>query len=356
MLKLRSDIISPWAQNSLNILRAEARRTGDTHMRIFPLPQEWNIDLYLKDESALPTGSLKHRVARALIEDALRLGKITEDTILVEASSGSTAVSEAYFARLLGLRFVAVVPEKTSPRKLETIASYGGEIHPVHDPSEVYRIAENLGAQPNWYYVNQFANASSIHHHSEDGTSLVGSIFHQLGYERFPIPKWVVVGAGTGGTSAGISEYCRTKKHDTQVAVVDPDGSVFYEAWKTGQRDLKGIGSNIEGIGRPRVEPAFQPDLIDHMIRVTDNQSIAGMQILSKIMGIDAGPSTGTNLYGALQLAKQMRERNEQGSIVTLVCDSADRYHDTYYDSDWLRLMGFNPDSTEAELNNLLGQ
>lgn len=346
--------VSPWALHSLEVLRAEARRTGDTHMRTFPLPAQWNIDLYLKDESALPTGSLKHRVARSLFEDALRCGALNAQTTLVEASSGSTAVSEAYFARLLGLRFVAVVPHNTSAKKLETIAGHGGQIHEVANPGEVYGVAEELGAQENWHYVNQFANASKVHQFCDDRTSLVGSIFHQLEYERFPTPQWVVVGAGTGGTGAGIGSYCREHGRATKVCVVDPEGSVFLEAWQTGNRDLAGAGSKIEGIGRPRVEPAFQPDMIDHMVIITNDQSIAGMHLLTEVMGIEAGPSTGTNLFGALQIARQMYDRQEQGSIVTLICDSADRYQDTYYDPSWLAREGINPDNASAELHALL--
>jgi cysteine synthase A len=103
-----------WADEAVRRIEADANRSADTHLHAFPLPPAWNIDLYLKDESVHPTGSLKHRLARSLFLYGLCNGWITEGTTIVEASTGSTAVSEAYFARFLGLPFVAVMPATTS--------------------------------------------------------------------------------------------------------------------------------------------------------------------------------------------------------------------------------------------------
>src|SRR5690606_23910689 len=107
-------IMSDWVSSAIHVLEADANRSADTHLHLFPLPADWGIDLYLKDESVHPTGSLKHRLARSLILYGLVNGLIDEDTTLVESSSGSTAVSEAYFARMLGLNFITVVPRSTS--------------------------------------------------------------------------------------------------------------------------------------------------------------------------------------------------------------------------------------------------
>src|SRR5918995_1133824 len=107
-----------WANEAIRRVEADAHRSADTHLHVYPLPPEWGIDLYLKDESVHPTGSLKHRLARSLFLYALANGWIREGTPVVEASSGSTAVSEAYFAELLGLPFVAVMPRSTSREKV----------------------------------------------------------------------------------------------------------------------------------------------------------------------------------------------------------------------------------------------
>ena len=120
-------------------LEADANRSADTHLHTFPLPEEWGIDLYLKDESVHPTGSLKHRLARSLFLYGLCNGWITERTTIVEASSGSTAVSEAYFARFLGLPFIAVMPASTSPEKIALIEAQGGHVPPGRRPDDGVR-------------------------------------------------------------------------------------------------------------------------------------------------------------------------------------------------------------------------
>lgn len=120
--------------------------------------------------------------------------------------------------------------------------------------------------------------------------------------------------------------------------MVDPENSVFYDYYHTRDAALtRNCGSKIEGIGRPRVEPSFIPDVVDEMRAIPDAASVATIYWLEKILGRKAGASTGTNLYGALQLACEMKRRGEQGSIVTLLCDSGERYLDTYYNPEWVK-------------------
>ncbi len=155
--------------------------------------------------------------------------------------------------------------------------------------------------------------------------------------EPHPIPHTVVMSAGTGGTSATIGRYIRYKGLSSQLVVVDPEFSVFFDSFKNNDHTLTATrGSRIEGIGRPKVEASFQHDVIDDMIAVPDAASIATMHWLNNTMGIKAGPSTGTNLWGALSIAEQMKQRGEMGSIVTLMCDSGERYGETYYNAGWV--------------------
>ena len=130
----RACLAREWADEAVRRIEADANRSADTHLHAFPLPEEWGIDLYLKDESVHPTGSLKHRLARSLFLYGLCNGWITEGTTIVEASSGSTAVSEAYFARFLGLPFVAVMPASTSPEKIALIEAQGAVVSPGRRP------------------------------------------------------------------------------------------------------------------------------------------------------------------------------------------------------------------------------
>ncbi|MDQ1182644.1 MULTISPECIES: PLP-dependent cysteine synthase family protein [unclassified Rhodococcus (in: high G+C Gram-positive bacteria)] len=342
-----------WVENALRIVEADANRSADTHLHPFPLPAEWGIDLYLKDESVHPTGSLKHRLARSLFLFGLANGDIGPRTTLVEASSGSTAVSEAYFARLIGLEFVAVMPATTSPTKIALIERYGGICRLVEHSGAVYDVAEELGAQKDWLYLDQFTNASVVTDW-RGNNSIAASIFDQMALERFPVPTWVVVGAGTGGTSATIGRYCRYRRVPTRVCVVDPEGSAFFEAWRDDTRDAVGTGSRIEGIGRPRVEPSFVPAVIEHMVQIPDAASVAAVRMLDQVTGLHAGGSTGTNLVGAFRLAADMKARGEQGSIVTLLCDGGERYEGTYYDDAWVSSHGMNLDAHRACIDHFL--
>ncbi|RYF82156.1 MAG: pyridoxal-phosphate dependent enzyme, partial [Comamonadaceae bacterium] len=152
---------SSWLATALRRIEADYQRSADTHLIPLDLPifSSAGIDLYLKDESTHPSGSLKHRLARSLFLYALVNGQVRAGTTIVEASSGSTAVSEAYFARLLGLPFVAVMPRNTSPEKVAQIAFYGGRSHFVDRADEVYEEARALAARTGGHYMDQFTNA-----------------------------------------------------------------------------------------------------------------------------------------------------------------------------------------------------
>ena len=343
-----------WTHRALALIAADHCRSADTHLIALPLPawQARGIDLYLKDESTHPTGSLKHRLARSLFLYALCNGWLHEDTTVVEASSGSTAVSEAYFARLLGLPFVAVMPRNTSQEKIDQIHFHQGQCHFVETAGEVYEAARQIAQQQGGHYMDQFTYAERATDW-RGNNNIAQSIFDQMACERHAVPRWIVVGAGTGGTSATIGRYLRYVGHGTQLCVADPAGSVFAAYHR--ERDATAIapGSRIEGIGRPRVEPSFIPTLIDRVLEVEDAYSIAAMHALCALIGRRVGPSTGTNLVAMLALAREMQARGEQGAIVSLLCDSGERYLKTYFDADW-SLARFG--DTRAASKGLLAQ
>ena len=333
---------SSWLHQAIARIEADYQRSADTHLIALPLPAfaAAGIDLYLKDESTHPTGSLKHRLARSLFLYALCNGWVREGATVVEASSGSTAVSEAYFARLLGLPFVAVMPRSTSAEKVALIEFYGGRCHFVEHAGEVYDAARTIAQQTGGHYMDQFTYAERATDW-RGNNNIAESMFTQMQRERHPVPRWIVVGAGTGGTSATIGRYVRYQKHASQVCVADPAGSVFAAYHRTGDASLTAPGSRIEGIGRPRVEASFIRTLVDRMEEVQDVDSIAAMRVLSQLLGRRVGPSTGTNFVAMLRLAQEMRARGEAGSILSLLCDAGERYLPTYHDPDWvLRSMG----------------
>ena len=325
-----------WINNAIRKIEADYQRSADTHLIKLDLPTLDGIDLYLKDESTHPTGSLKHRLARSLFLYAISNGWIGPNTPIIESSSGSTAVSEAYFARLLGLPFIAVVPRKTASKKIEMINFYGGKAHFVERSDEIYAESRRLAEELNGHYMDQFTYAERATDW-RGNNNIADSIFNQMQLEDNPEPTWIVMSPGTGGTSATIGRFIRYQKYDTKLCVVDPENSVFHDYFKTGNKELTlECGSRIEGIGRPRVEPSFIPGVIDEMRTISDIASVATARWLENILGRKAGASTGTNLFGALQLACEMQQRGEKGSIVTLLCDSGERYLDTYYNDEWV--------------------
>lgn len=332
-----------WVREAIALVEADANRSADTHLHPFPLPRAWGIDLYLKDESVHPTGSLKHRLARSLFLYGLCNGWIHRGTTVIEASSGSTAVSEAYFAQLLGLPFVAVMPQTTSPEKIALIEFYGGRCHLVAEASAIYDEARRLEVECGGHYLDQFTYAERATDW-RGNNNIAESIYDQMALERHPIPSWIVVGAGTGGTSATIGRFIRYRRHNTRLCVADPENSAFYPSWTGGDcESVCATPSRIEGIGRPRVEASFVPGVLDAMVSVPDAASIATMRWTSSVLGRSVGGSTGTAMWAALGLVRQMRDRGEQGSVVTLLCDGGERYAHTYYNDQWLADRGIDP-------------
>jgi cysteine synthase A len=330
-----------WIRQAVATIEADFGRSADTHLLKVELPAISSVDLYLKDESTHPTGSLKHRLARSLFLYGLCNGHIGAGTTIVEASSGSTAVSEAYFAKLLGLRFIAVVPKNTSREKIDKIGFYNGECHFV-EPGDIYAEAARMADELDGHYMDQFTFAERATDW-RGNNNIAESIFEQLSREPFPTPTWIVVGAGTGGTSATIGRFIRYQRHDTQLCVADPENSVFYESYMSGDRTLTSdLASNIEGIGRPRVEPSFVPSVIDRMIKVPDAASYATLHFLEQILDRRCGGSTGTNVYAAFEIIAEMNAAGVEGSVVTMLCDGGERYENSYYNRDWLDRNGFD--------------
>jgi cysteine synthase A len=345
-----------WIRHAIATLEAEAARSADTHLIRLDLPAFPGIPLYFKDESVHPTGSLKHRLGRSLFLYAICNGWLERDRPVIEASSGSTAISEAYFARLLALPFIAVMPRHTSRQKIAQIEFFGGMCHLI-DGTDVYGAAQQLAEERGGHYMDQFTHAERATDW-RGNNNIAESIFRQMQLEPDPVPRWIVVGAGTGGTSATLGRYirygCAHHEQRTMLAVVDPENSVFLDYYRTGDPMLTlERGSRIEGIGRPRVEPSFLPHVIDRMIRVPDADSMAALRVLEKLLGRRCGGSTGTNFVGALQLMAEMKAAGETGPVVTLICDGGDRYAGSYYDDAWLASQRIDITGPRARLARL---
>ena len=329
-----------WVAAAIRKIEADFNRSADTHLIPLPLPGYPGIDVYLKDESSHPTGSLKHRLARSLFLYALANGWLGEGSTVIEASSGSTAVSEAYFARLLGLPFIAVMPASTSPEKIAAIEFQGGRCHLVESACMINVVSTQLACETGGHFMDQFTYAERATDWRANN-NIAESIFKQMAQEPHPVPEWIVCGPGTGGTSATLGRYVRYGRHHTRVLCADPENSVFYDYFASSldgcadaSMELSG-GSRIEGIGRPRVEASFIPSCVDAMAKVPDALSLAAMRHVSAVLGRRVGGSTGTNFVGVLRAAQAMAEAGAGGSLVSILCDSGDRYAHSYYNPDW---------------------
>jgi cysteine synthase A len=342
-----------WVHGAVDALEREAARSADTHLLKIDLRGFPGIDFYFKDEAAHPTGSLKHRLARSLYLYALCNGRLHQGQAVVDASSGSTAIAEAWFARLLGLEFTAVMPACTAPAKIRAVEALGGACDLVDDPAEVHARAA-AHAKQGACHLDQFGLAERATDW-RGNNNIAESILGQLAREPHPQPAWIVCGAGTGGTSASIGRYLRYRRLPTRLCIAEPTGSAYAHGWRSRDAEARASGPTvIEGIGRPRVEPGFLFEIADAVAEIDDEASIAAMRLLEELLGRRYGGSSGTNLVACLQLACGMRERGERGSIVGLLCDRGERYAETLFDPDWLGARALDPTRWLAALRECL--
>jgi cysteine synthase A len=342
-----------WLSEAIKKIEADFNRSSDTHLVPLRLAAYPDIDIYLKDESSHPTGSLKHRLARSLFLYALVNGWLEQGKPVIEASSGSTAVSEAYFAHLLELPFIAVMPETTSPEKIAAIRFQGGECHLVANSASLHDASVKLAKECGGHFLDQFTYAERATDWRANN-NIAESIFTQMRFERHPVPRWIVTSCGTGGTSATLGRYVRHRRHDTGILCVDPENSAFLDYFKSCinkqpyPADEYKLSSRIEGIGRPLPEPSFIPQCVDTMLRIPDALSLAAMRFVSHSLGRKVGGSTGTNFAGVLWLAERMQRKGVQGSIVTILCDGGERYAHSYYNPQWYIDSGIDTSQADA--------
>lgn len=334
-----------WVNAAVECLAREAQGARDTPLRTLALPGFPGIELFLKDESAHPTGSLKHRLARSLFLYALCNGRLVRGQGAIDASSGSTAISEAWFARMLRVPFTAVMPETTAPGKIRELRKLGARCELVGSDVDCTAMARAIAARDHLCFLDQFGLAERATDW-RGNNNIAESIIGQMAAHGHPDPAWIVCGAGTGGTSATIGRYLRYRRMSTSLCVAEPTASAFVHGWNARRAGRCWDGAPvaeatvIEGIGRQRIEPGFVFDVVDAIVEVDDAASIAHMRALELRLGRRYGGSSGTNLAACLVLARRMRERGERGSIVSLLCDRGERYAETLFDGRWLSAQG----------------
>ncbi|MCC3764507.1 pyridoxal-phosphate dependent enzyme [Glycomyces sp. TRM65418] len=320
-----------WARGAITALRAEPAPATPLRRAI---ARFGGAVVHLKDESAHPSGKLKHRLIRDLLLHALASGDLREGATLVEATGGGGALSLGHFANLLGLPFTAVMPARAHPAQVAAIESLGGRCELVDPPLAIYTTAERIAAQDNGFYLDMFNRAEAA---TDWRTGNIGS---ELLAQCDTPPGWVVCGAGTGITAATLARHFRYADAPTRVAVADPGHSAYFPGWASGDPGYgTGMPSRVPGIGRPRIEPAFRIDLADRVVPVPDAASIAAMRYLAERTGTRYGPATGTCLWAARQLAART---GATGAMVIVAGEGGERYRDTYYSDAWLAGKGID--------------
>ena len=309
--------------------------------------------LFLKLEHHNPGGSIKDRIARSMIEDAEREGRIQPGSLIVEATAGNTGLGLALVAALKGYRLLIVVPDKMSQEKIFHLRAMGAEIvmarsdvtkgHPEYYQD---RAAEIARTTPGAYYINQFANPANPRAHEEStGPEIWAQMQHDV--------DAVVAGVGTGGTITGLSRFFAHASPDTDIVLADPEGSVLADYVKT-QTLSKDVGSwLVEGIGEDFIPPVCDLSRVKKAYSIADAESFEVLRTLLKTEGIMAGTSSGTLIAAALRYC---REQAAPRRVVTLVCDSGNKYLSKVYNDYWMLDHGFIKRETYGDLRDLISR
>jgi cysteine synthase B len=262
-----------------------------------------SVRLFAKLEGHNPTGSIKDRIARGMIESAERSGALRPGMTILESTSGNTGISLAMIGRLKGYRVRAVMPDNLTPERAELLELFGAEI--VYSPGAegsngAIRVAEELAAASDCYHPYQYGNPANPQAHYD--TTAVEIL------EDLPEVDVFVAGLGTGGTLMGVGRRLKEVNPHVQIVAAEP---LPGEA-------VQGLRSLEEGF----TPPILDTRLLDRKMLVSNRDSVIGVRLLSEREGIFAGVSSGANLHVALRVARQMGRAN----IVVLLCDGGWKY------------------------------
>ena len=284
-------------------------------VRINKMNKNKNAELFAKLEYLNPSGSIKDRIAKYMIEKAEEEGKLKPGMTIVEPTSGNTGISLSLISALKGYDFVAVMPEFSSKERREIIKQYGAKI--VLTPSEenmkgALRKALELKEELNAFMPNQFENENNIlAHYETTGKEIL---------EQMENVDVFVAGVGTGGTLIGIAKVLKEKNKNVRIIAVEPAESPLLSEGKVGFHKIQGIGEDFI----PKIVQG-NLDLIDEIITVEDSEAIEMAKRLAKEEGLFVGISSGANVFASMKVAKRLKN----SKIVTVLPDNADRYYST---------------------------
>ncbi|MBQ6541982.1 MAG: cysteine synthase A [Lachnospiraceae bacterium] len=273
--------------------------------------------LIAKLEYFNPAGSVKDRIAKAMLDDAEKAGKLNKDSVIIEPTSGNTGIGLASVAASRGYRMILTMPETMSVERRRLMKAYGAEIA-LSPGSEGMKgaiaLAEKIASEtPNAFIPGQFVNPANPKAHYE---TTGPEIYHDTQGDI----DFFVAGVGTGGTISGTGRYLKEKKPKIRIVAVEPASSPVLSEGHGGPHKIQGIGAGF-------VPKTLDTSIYDEIIPVANEDAFETGKKLGKLEGFLAGISSGAALYAAIQLAK--RPENEGKTIVVLLPDSGDRYFST---------------------------
>jgi cystathionine beta-synthase len=290
--------------------------------------------VYGKAEYANPGASVKDRIGLAIIEDAERRGELKPGGTIVEGTSGNTGVGLAIAASLKGYRCIFTMPDKMSQEKVRLLKAYGAEVvitptavPPDHPDNYVMKAKHIVQETPGAILANQFYNPVNPEaHYATTGPEIweqtEGKVTH------------LIAGAGTGGTISGAGKYLKEKNPKVRVIAADPIGSL-YTHYHRSRTMGEGHPYKVEGIGGDKIPTTLWFDYVDEFRQVPDRTSFGLTRRLAREEGILAGGSTGTNLYIALEVAREVN--NPAALVVTILCDTGERYLSKVFNDEWMQ-------------------
>jgi cysteine synthase len=287
------------------------------------------VPLLVKCEHMNPGGSVKDRIARAIVEDAERRGLLRAGMTLIEATAGNTGVGLALVAAARGYGLVCVMPEKMSADKRAALVSLGAQVvitpnAPPSSPENFRNVAQRLAEENGWFLTDQFKNPANVRAHEETtGREILEQTSGHVGA--------FVAGAGTGGTITGVGRRLKAVLPHVRIILADPVGSALADWVETGRLGIDGAYA-VEGIGGSEPPENLHRDVLDGAERASDDESFAMVKRLVREEGLLVGGSAGTNVVAAIRVASR---GGLAGPVVTVLPDSWDRYRAKPWMQEW---------------------
>jgi cystathionine beta-synthase len=307
--------------------------------------------LFAKLESQNPGGSIKDRIGLSMIEAAEKSGALRPGGTIVEATAGNTGLGLAQVATLKGYRLILVVPDKMAREKIQHLRALGADVRLTRSdvgkghPDYYQDMAERIATEMQGHFINQFANPANPHAHE---TTTGPEIWEQMDHDV----DAVVCGVGSGGTLTGLGRFFARVSPKTQMVLADPVGSILAPLINTGKTIEPGSWT-VEGIGEDFIPPNADLELVKVAYSITDKQSVEAARELLLKEGILAGSSSGTLLAAALEYC---RAQTAPKRVVTLVCDSGNKYLSKLFNDHWVSEQGLSDQRLKGNLADLISR